>query len=202
MTSIKNDARVIKAVKQKYQPSPDILALLEDFRLMVNYCVRVGLKFEEENHATPSMKKLSLLCYSQLMRYEVYSAYRLTAISKAAGILSARRKSIKRGFFTKSPYVSKPLLVSCYRLKIQDRNLRVQLRYKCYEWIPLNSHTLQILSGLTMRINSFTLTSTSLSLCLSREIDVEPRGLAGTVGIDRNLRNLTVGMRKRSPTTT
>jgi putative transposase len=37
------------------------------------------------------------------------------------------------------------------------------------------------------------LTSTSLSLCVSREIDVEPRELTGTVGIDRNLRNLTVG---------
>ncbi|MDA4131552.1 MAG: hypothetical protein OK454_00300, partial [Thaumarchaeota archaeon] len=114
--------RVIKAVKQNYQPAPAILALLEDFRRMVNDCIRVGLKFEEENHATPSMRKLSLLCYGQLKKYEVYSAYRLTAISKAAGILSARRKSIKRGYHPKSPYFSKPLLVSCYRLKIQDSN--------------------------------------------------------------------------------
>jgi len=43
---------------------------------MVNDCIRVGLKFEEENSATPSMKRLSLLCYSQLKKYEVYSAYR------------------------------------------------------------------------------------------------------------------------------
>jgi len=49
------------------------------------------------------MKKLSLLCYGQLKKYEVYSAYRLTAISNAASILSALRKSIKRGFFSKSP---------------------------------------------------------------------------------------------------
>jgi hypothetical protein len=68
---------------------------------MVNDCLRVGLKFEEENRSTPSMKKLSLLCYGQLKRYEVYSAYRLTAISKAAGILSARKKSMRRGFFTR-----------------------------------------------------------------------------------------------------
>jgi hypothetical protein len=65
---------------------------------MVNDCIRIGLKFEEEKHATPSMKKLSLLCYSHLKRYELYSDYRLTAISKAAGILSSRRKSVKRGF--------------------------------------------------------------------------------------------------------
>ena len=111
---------------------------------MVNDCIRVGLKFEEENHSTPSMKKLSLLCYSQLKRYEVYSAYRLTAISKAAGILSARRKSIKRGFFTRRPYVSKPLLVSCYHLKIQDGKLRVQLRDGRFEYIALNAHTMRV----------------------------------------------------------
>jgi len=160
---------------------------------MVNDCIRAGLKFEEENHATPSMKRLSLLCYSQLKRYKVYSAYRLTAISKAAGILSARRKSIKRGYFTKSPHVSKPLLVSCYCLEIQDGKLRVQLGDKRYEHVPLDAHTIQILSDTALRINSFTLSSTSLSLCVSREIDAAPREVTSTVGIDRNLRNLTVG---------
>jgi len=157
--------RVIKSVKQNYQPVPGILALLEGFRLMVNDCIRVGLKFEEENNATPSMKRLSLLCCSQLKKYEVYSAYRLTAISKAAGILSARRKSIKRGFFTKSPYASESLLVSSYHLKIQDGNIRVQMGDKRYEYIPLNAHTLQILSDTTLRINSFTLTLQYLRGC-------------------------------------
>ncbi len=166
---------------------------MEDFRLMVNDCIRIGLKFEEENHATPSMKKLSLLCYSQLKKYEVYSAYRLTAISKAAGILSARRKSIKRGFFARSPYVSRPHLVSCYHLKIQGGKLRVQLEGRRCEYIPLNTHTLKVLSDTTLRINSFTLNGTSLSICVSKEIEPEPRELKGAVGIDRNLRNLTVG---------
>jgi len=160
---------------------------------MVNDCIRIGLKFEETQHATLSMKKLSLLCYSQLKRYEVYSNYRLTAISKAAGILSARRKSIKRGFFTKSPYVSKPLLVSCYHVKIQDCKLRVQLGDRRYEYIPLNPHTLRVLSDSALGINSFTLTSVSLSICVSREIEAEPKEPTSTVGIDRNLRNLAVG---------
>jgi putative transposase len=159
---------------------------------MVNDCIRIGLKFEEEKNATPSMKKLSLLCYGQLKKYRVYSAYRLTAISKAAGILSARRKSIKRGFFVRSPYASRPLLVSCYHLKIQDGKLRVQLGDNRCEHIPLNTHTLRVLSDTTLRINSFTLTGNSLSICVSKEIEPEPE-LKSAVGIDRNLRNLTVG---------
>src|ERR1700737_4620876 len=134
---MKSDVRAIKAVRQNYRPTLTILTLLEDFRLMVNDCIRIGLRLEEEKRATPSMKKLSLLCYGQLKRYEVYSAHRLTAISKAAGILSARRKSIRRGFFTRNPYVSRPLLVSCYNVKIQDHKLRVQLGDGRFEDIPL-----------------------------------------------------------------
>ena len=148
---------------------------------MVNDCVRAGLKFERENHATPSMKKLSLLCYSQLKKYEVYSAYRLTAISKAAGILSARRKSIRRGFYTRSPYVSKPLLVSCYHLRVQDGKLRVQLSGNLCEYIPLNSNSLRILSDAALRINSFTFVGTSLSICVSKEMEAEPREPTSTV---------------------
>ena len=160
---------------------------------MVNDCIRVGLKFERENHVTPSMKKLSLLCYGQLKRYEVYSAYRLTAMSKAAGILSARRKSMKRGFPTKTPYVSKPLLVSCYRVKIQDCKLKVQLGGERFDYISLNARTMRILSDPALRINSFILTNTSLSICVSKEIEAAQMRVTDTVGIDRNLRNIAVG---------
>ena len=164
---------------------------------MVNDCIRAGLRYEAENHATPSMKKLSHLCYGHLKNYDVYSAYRLTAITKAAGILSSRRKSIKRGIITKSPYVSKPLLVSCYHIKFQGNNLRVPLRDKRHEHIPLNAHTLRVLSDAALRINSFTLTCTSLSITISKKMDANLDEATSTIGIDRNLRNLTVGNEKK-----
>jgi putative transposase len=167
---------------------------MKDFRLMVNECIRVGLKFEEDNQSTPSLKRLSQLCYNQLKRYRVYSADRLTAISKAAGILSARRKSIKRGFPTKNPYFSRPLLVSCYNLRIQNGYLMVRLGDGRLEYIHLNPHTRGVLSDSSLRISSFTLTCTSLSISFSGEIEItEPEGVTKTVGIDRNLRNLAVG---------
>jgi hypothetical protein len=90
---------------------------------MVNDCIRVGLKSEGENYSTPT-KRLSLLCYGQLKKYKIYSAYRLTAISKAAGILSARKKSMKRGFFAKSPVspngFSCPATNSRFRMASQE----------------------------------------------------------------------------------
>jgi putative transposase len=66
---------------------------------MVNDCVRIGL----ENDVS-TMKKLSLLSYEQLAKYDIYANYKLCAISRAAGILAARKKSIKRGYAPKNPY--------------------------------------------------------------------------------------------------
>src|SRR5439155_4795592 len=47
--------QAVRALKQNYQPTEEILSLLEDFRCMVNDCVRIGLR---EN--LTSMKSLSL----------------------------------------------------------------------------------------------------------------------------------------------
>src|SRR2546426_11255938 len=48
-----HELRVVKTVRQSYRPTEEILSLLEDFRCMVNDCVRIGLK---EN--VTSMKSL------------------------------------------------------------------------------------------------------------------------------------------------
>jgi len=54
---------------------------MEEFRLMTNDCIRIGLDFERRNGNTPSMRKLCLLSYGHLKRYPVFAQYRLNAIS-------------------------------------------------------------------------------------------------------------------------
>lgn len=189
-----SDVLVRKSVTQRYNPSRTLLSLMESFRQMVNHCIRIGLEFEEKNHTTPSMRKLSLLCYHELARYEGCCQYRLTAISKAAGILSARKKSINRGVPTKSPYLFKRILVSCYGLKIKNGRLIVPFAPYVHEPIPLNSHALRVLSDPMLTVRSFILTERSLSLCISKEVKgMESKELTSTVGVDRNLRNVAVG---------
>ena len=56
----------VKSVKQRYQPSSEVLELLEDFRLMVNDCIRIGLEKEGQGEAISSMRRLSLVCYHKL----------------------------------------------------------------------------------------------------------------------------------------
>jgi len=91
--------RAIKAVQQYYTPGPEVLWMLEQFRQMLNECVRVGLS---EN--VTSLKSLSTKAYPQLATYEVMSYYKLCAISKATGILRNYHKAVRKNPKTKEPY--------------------------------------------------------------------------------------------------
>src|SRR6266702_1625698 len=176
----------VKSVWQYYVPAADVLRLLDLFRRMVNDSLRIGLL----NNAS-SLRRLSLLSYNQLARYDSPSCYKLCAISRAAGILAARNKSVRRGFPTRTPYSVRPQLVSCYGFKIEDGGLEIPVSRGKRFSIPLTAHTLQVISQSGVKVRSFTLTQNRLSLCIAR--DAPTVNCASTVGVDRNLRNLTVG---------
>ena len=178
---------VRKSVRQRFNPDQRMLELMESFRQMTNTCIRIGL----ENDAS-SLKRLSLLSYKQLRNFEIPAAYKLCAISKAAGILAARKKSLKRGHRTRNPYLSKRLLATCYGFKLVDQKLLIPIRRGETATIPLNPHTVEVLAEPNVTVRSFTLTPESISLSIRK--DVEPMAeIAGWVGVDRNLNNLTVG---------
>src|SRR5438094_6390812 len=105
----------LKSVWQNYAPSREVLGLLEVFRRMVNESIRIGIA-----NNISSLRKLSLLSYNQLAPYDSPSCYKLSAISRATGILAARKKSLKRDFPTRTPYSVRQQLVSCYSLKTSN----------------------------------------------------------------------------------
>jgi len=153
---------------------------------MCNDIIGMGLA----NDAS-SLKRLSKLSYDRLKQYNIPSYYRLCAISKAAGILAARKKSIRRGFATRQPCLSRPMLVSCYGFKIEKGLLLIPLGDRVFEKIPLNAHTLDVISQPGVEVRSFTLTLDTISLCIAKEVkEIEVRD---AVGVDRNLRNVAVG---------
>src|SRR5437773_9834649 len=112
----------VKSVWQHYAPTRDVLGLLEVFRRMVNESIRIGIA----NDAS-SLRRLSLLSYNQLAQYDSPSCYKLCAISRAAGILATRKKSLKRGFATRTPYAVRPQLVSCYGFKTKHAGLEIRV---------------------------------------------------------------------------
>ena len=181
--SISYFVQAVKSVKQNFVPSPEMLNLLDEFRKMVNDCIRIGLA---EN--VTSLKTLSKKAYHQLDRYDVPTYYRLTAISKATGILRNYRKTLRKHPEAKKPWASKLMLTDCYAFKIVNEKLRLPIGNREYTFIPLNGYVLRCISGYTIR--SVTLTACTLSIAFSKETVVaDPKGL---IGIDRNLGNITV----------
>lgn len=174
--------QVVKVVKQNYNPSYELLSLLDDFRKMVNDCVRIGLA----ENAT-SMKTLSLKAYHQLSRFDAPTQYRLTAISQAAGILRNYRKTLRKRPDAKKPYATKLMLIDCYYFKIVNGILKLVVGKRRYIKVPLNAHTRAVISGYTVR--SVTLTTCTIVIAFSKETaSIDPKGL---IGIDRNLANVT-----------
>jgi len=172
----------MKTVRQTEQASAELLGLLNEFRRMVNVCVAVGI---EENIS--SLKILSLKAYHRLSR-DMPSYFRLCAISIATGILRNHRKAKRKNARTKFPYAKKLMLTTCYGFKIQNDLLRLPVKPRQFAYVKLNSHTLQTISGFSVR--SITLTPHSLCVTYSKEtVEIEPEGYFGT---DRNLDNVTV----------
>lgn len=162
---------------------------------MVNDCIRIGL----DSDAT-SLKRLSIIAYHTLsQKYSsAPSYYRLTAISKAAGILASRAKSLRRDVPTKDPFLKKPLLVSCYAFQAKNGFLCFPVGKSSKKVrIPLTGHTMQEISKEGIEVRSFTLTESSLSPTFRKEID--PYIPSSFLGIDRNasnVSNVTLGNRK------
>jgi putative transposase len=176
--------RAVKAVQQHYTPGPEILQMLEQFRQMLNNCIRIGLA---EN--TTSLKSLSIKAYSQLADYQVPSYYKLCAISGATGILRNYRKAKRKGRQVNEPYARRLQLTTCYGFKVIDGCLLVPFKPNQPIHIALNRHALEALSEPNITIRSFTLTEKTLSIAFAKTVEtITPLGL---VGIDRNLNNVT-----------
>ncbi len=176
----------VKSIRQNHMPNSEQLQMMEIFCQMVNDCIRIGL---ENNCST--LKKLSLLSYHKLAKYPIFSSYKLNAISQACGRLVQMKASIRRGMRTKLPYVRRPFLVNCYGFKINGRLLSIPYKPKQPIHILLNEHTTKILSNKTIKIRSFCMNEIGISLCIRKES--EEIKCENAIGIDRNLRNVTVG---------
>ncbi len=188
MTDAKNVPTAVKAVIQKYTPDARILELLETFRQMVNDCISIGLAND-----IAAFKRLSSLSYKELSKYECLTYYKQCAIARAAGILAARKKSIRRGYPTKSPYAVKPLLVAYFGFKLKNGILRLPVGRKQYFEVALENHTMNILAAnAPLMVRSITLTANTVSMTISKEVPLIEYAEAAA-GLDRNLRELTYG---------
>jgi hypothetical protein len=106
--------------EEGYQPTPEVQRLLEISRRMVNDCIEFGLEYN-----VSAVKRLSLLPWPRRRKYDCPSYYKACAVSRATGILAARKKSLRRGKATNSPYSLKPQITAYQGFQIKDGVLRI-----------------------------------------------------------------------------
>jgi putative transposase len=174
--------QAVKVVNQNYISTPEILFLLEEFRKMVNDVIRIGLA-EKVTARNMLMKK----AYSQLAKYTIPTYYRVTAVNKAVAMLKNYRKALRTKEDVKTPFCTKFFATDYFGFKIVESVLKVIVGKRKYVNIPLNSHTLSVISGYTVR--SVTLTACTASIAFSKE--TATTDVMGLIGIDRNVDNIT-----------
>lgn len=182
------DVLAYKAVRQSFIPNQEQIELMYTFKDMVNHCIRIGL---ENNVST--LKKFSKLFYHELDGYDIGSVYKLNAISQACGRLSQMKRDAKKGRKVTSPFVHKPFATNCYNFKINGMLLTIPFRKGQRISILLNQHVISTIEKL--KVKSFTITPTSLSLSVKKQVvEINPENI---IGIDRNLGNVTVGNKEK-----
>ena len=187
--SLGNSVKVVKCVKQNYDAPAELLFVMEQFRGMVNRAITVGL----ERNIT-SRFKLRSAVYSELHN-GLHTHYIYGAVEKATAILKNYRKALRKanakGKTVRMPYVCKAFLsLDNQSYRIIDGVLRVPIQPRQFIKIPLNSHTVEVLSQPNLKLGSVTMTAFTLVIAFSKEIDtIEPDGY---MGIDRNLDNITM----------
>ncbi len=157
--------------------------MMELFRRMVNECVRIGIQQKKT-----SMKSLSLVTYPYLkVQYGnlISPYYRLCANSRATGILSTYRKSIRKGKQVKVPHCSRRFLSTCYKIRIHQGNLLLPQGVI----IRLNDYVLKKVAH--NRVRSVTLSVDCVSIVYSIEMNEMKTECSGVLGADFNCENIT-----------
>ena len=175
---------VLLSVKQPYEPSDELLATMETFRLMLNDCIRIGL---DANRT--SLESIQSVAYPELRRYKIASAYKLNAESRACGILRNYRKLIRKRKRPRTPHCTKPMLTTCHGFVLRIEGDQLVLPQKIR--IAVNDYVLKKLYG--KEIRSVTISSNAVSICYMNElIRKKVYDPIGVVGIDLNYENMTV----------
>jgi len=173
----------VKCVGIPYQPSQDVLRLLETFRGMVNYCIHIGLE-----KGITSRFRLTRETYHRLMGYGYHSWYVLSAIEVATTILKNYRKAKRKKLRVKVPRARRLMAkIGNQAIKVADGMLRIPLKPRRYLYIQLYERARDLLEE--YKVCSATLTSKAVYVAFSKTVTVRrPRGW---IAIDVNEDNVT-----------
>ena len=173
-----------KVVQIPYNPTSDVLSLLETFRNMINHCIRVGL----EKNVT-SRLRLQSETYHQLSLFGLHTWYSLSAIEVATAILKNYRKAKRKRLNARVPRATKlTAKLGNQGYRVVDGKLRIPVKPREYFYVPLHKRAAEFLSDAALKLGSVTLTACTVSVAFSKTAEVtEPKSY---VAYDTNERSI------------
>ncbi|MDG6980965.1 MAG: transposase [Nitrososphaerota archaeon] len=185
MSGDEEESVPILTVVQAYSPDIKVQRLMQQFRGMVNYIIRAGVRSGKTDRRE----------FGEERRY-LRSAYRLesslvqSAIGHAAGILKLRKEALKAGQEVKEPYCRRLFLKASDGVRIREGILDMP---ECMR-VPLTERTLEVIGS--HEVKQVTLTANKC--CISYSLEPEPIPTYGVLALDLNLRNVTMADTKGS----
>jgi putative transposase len=174
----------VKTVQIPYEPTDDVLSLLESFRGMVNRCIQVGLE-----KSVTSRFSLSNEVYHDLTKHGFHSWYCLSAIEVATAILKNYRKAKRKRQNVRAPRATKLMAkLGNQAYRVVDGELRIPIKPREYFYVPLHKRAVHFLSDPALKLGSVTFTACVASVVFSKTAEVtEPKSY---VAYDTNERSI------------
>jgi putative transposase len=180
--------QAVRAIQIRYEPTSDVLALLETFKNIVNCCIRVGL----EKNLT-SRLRLQNEVYHELGGFGLHTWYSLSAIEVATAILKNHRKARRRQQNARAPRARKLAAKLGNQGYIVNGKLRIPIKPREYFYIPLHKRAAHFLSDATLKLGSVSLTASTISVTFSKTAEVtEPKTYAAYDTNKRSIDGVTV----------
>lgn len=179
------EIKAVKCIKIPYYPSEDVLNLLNDFRDMVNYCIRIG---SEKNIS--SRFKLQNEAYYELKKSGYHSWYVLSAVEVATVILKNYRRNKRKNPKVKVPRAKRSIAkIGNKGYRIVNGWLRIPIKPRKYFYILLHKRAEKLLINCHYKLDSITLTAKAVYVSFSKPVIIkEPKSY---VAINVNEDNIT-----------
>ncbi|WXG42534.1 MAG: transposase [Promethearchaeati archaeon SRVP18_Atabeyarchaeia-1] len=176
--------QAFKAVQIPYEPTGDVLSLLEAFKTMVNHCIHAGI----EKNVT-SRLGLQHEVYHQLGGFGLHTWYSLSAIETATAILKNYRKAKRKRQDIRVPRATKLMAkLGNQAYKVVDGKLRIPIKPREYYYVPLHRRAAQFLSDAALKLGSITLAPCTVSVAFSKTAEITEPGRY--VAYDTNERSI------------
>ncbi|HKU32477.1 MAG TPA: transposase [Candidatus Nitrosotalea sp.] len=179
-----NIVKVTKCAWQYHDKNDDLGPVFDYYRYCANEAIRIGI----EKKITSKFKLYYQLYHKLRLDSQFHCKHVYGALECAASRLKIYKKTLKKKPNAKRPYISKNhLILDNQSYKIEKNIVRIPTESGKYVFIKLTNYVYKKI--MDTKLGNITITDDKIIISYSR--DIKEQNPTNSVGIDRNLENVT-----------